>query len=239
MPPDRRTQSFRDWSVSGLTKISYISSPFIATFLLIHLSAPTMACLGGPSLSSQTMILGREYYQTPFGEKYLVLGPIAVHALSGLFKRLLSKKSPRPARSLLSMTGYSIMILFLPIHFFTHRLHPTSPLDPIHSVGPAELDFEFVKLGLQKWPFVSWGLYVGLLLSIGLHLADGANIIWNSRLKESLGRPRRWRIQSLAMLAFPPLIGLWFLANEPSLVLSSTARRFEAAFRENWLYRIL
>ncbi|KAF4578399.1 Mitochondrial adapter protein MCP1 transmembrane domain-containing protein [Pleurotus pulmonarius] len=239
MPSDRRTQSLRDWSVSSLTKVSYLSSPFIATFLLIHLSAPAIASLGGSSLSSQTMILGREYYQTSFGEKYLVLSPIAAHALSGLSKRLLSKQPPRPARNLLSITGYSTMLFFLPIHFFTHRLHPASPLDPIHSVGPAELDFEFVKLGLQKWPFVSWALYAGLLFSVGLHFADGASIIWNSWLKESLGRPRRWRTQALAALAFPPLIGLWFLANEPSLVLSSTARRFEAAFRENWLYRIL
>jgi hypothetical protein len=61
-----------------LTKAIHVSSPFITTFLLIHLSAPVMG-LGGSTLASQTMVcyvylykwrmpdvgpqaLGREYY---------------------------------------------------------------------------------------------------------------------------------------------------------------------------------
>lgn len=39
-----------------LTKIAHGSTPFITTFLLIHLSAPALANLGGSSLASQTMV---------------------------------------------------------------------------------------------------------------------------------------------------------------------------------------
>jgi len=39
-----------------LTNLSHLSTPFITTFLLIHLSAPALANLGGSSLSSQVMV---------------------------------------------------------------------------------------------------------------------------------------------------------------------------------------
>ena len=41
---------------SYLTKVAHGSAPFIATFLLIHLTAPTMANVGGSDLSSQVMV---------------------------------------------------------------------------------------------------------------------------------------------------------------------------------------
>lgn len=44
-------------TVTGiLTKLAHGSAPFISTFLLIHLSAPALANLGGSSLSSQVMV---------------------------------------------------------------------------------------------------------------------------------------------------------------------------------------
>jgi hypothetical protein len=62
---------------------------------------------------------------------------------------------------MLSITGYASMFVFLPIHFLTHRYYPAtivpSRLGPIS----AELDYEFVKLGLATWPWRSWALYVG------------------------------------------------------------------------------
>ena len=51
-----KTSSFRQNLLSYLTKLSHGSTPFITTFLLIHLTAPALANLGGSSLSSQTMV---------------------------------------------------------------------------------------------------------------------------------------------------------------------------------------
>lgn len=39
-----------------LTKLSHGTAPFITTFVLIHLSAPVLANLGGSSLASQVMV---------------------------------------------------------------------------------------------------------------------------------------------------------------------------------------
>ena len=43
-------------AIPYLTRIVHGSAPFITTFLLIHLTAPAIASLGGSSLSSQTMV---------------------------------------------------------------------------------------------------------------------------------------------------------------------------------------
>ena len=208
-------------------------------------------------------LLGREYYQTSFGEKYLVLAPLAIHSLSGLTKRLLSfkpispeRKSPVPARpltSLLSWTGYATALVFLPIHFITHRLNPTSTDAPISSVGPAELDYEFVKLGLQRWPVRSWLFYTGLVFSVALHMADGATIIWNTWFRNTVGtwsggsgskngdmqRPRHRKLVTViggSMISV--LAGLYVISKEPPVIFVSMAKRFEAVFNKSFVYRI-
>lgn len=50
--------SWRRDLASYLTPVSHASAPFITTFMLIHLTAPVMANLGGTSLSSQVMVGG-------------------------------------------------------------------------------------------------------------------------------------------------------------------------------------
>ncbi|KAF5386852.1 hypothetical protein D9615_001980 [Tricholomella constricta] len=241
--------SLRRNILACLTKLSHGSAPFISTFILIHLTAPVMANIGGSSLSSQTMLLGREYYQTGFGEKYLVLGPLALHVLSGTTKRLLSpqKQPPRPLSTLLSWAGYSAALFFLPIHFMTHRVHPTATTAPISGVGPSELDYEFVKLGLQKWPLASWFLYTGLVCSVALHMADGTALIWSTYFrrqgrKQAGGKGGKWynrRTKVLAGVVLPVLAGLYAVSKEPLLLFSSMARRYEAVFNsESWIYRL-
>lgn len=246
-----------------LTNIIQGSAPFITTFLLIHLTAPIIANVGGSSLASQTMVsgilgqaqlylthqtqlLGREYYQTGFGEKYLVLGPLAVHALAGITKRIISptpRTSPRPWSSLLTLTGYAAMFLFVPIHFMTHRVHPTTVSAPILALGPSELDYEFVKFGLRNWPWKSWLLYTGLVAGVVLHAVDGMGIIWNTRFSGALGRlkesSRKTRIAAaVGGVVLPVLSGLYMLSSEPFFAFASMTRRFEAAFTTAWIYRI-
>ncbi|KAG6831212.1 hypothetical protein H0H92_012009 [Tricholoma furcatifolium] len=225
---------------SYLETLSHGATPFITTFLLIHLTAPAIATLGGSSLSSQTM--------TSFGEKYLLLAPLAVHAISGTAIRLLSpepSKRPRPLKSLMSIAGYSTLLCFLPIHFMTHRVHPTTLDAPISAVGPSELDYEFVKTGLRRWPRLSWMLYGGLILSAAAHVTEGVAILWGSYSGTSNGRAgsvqrRRaaLRIGASVGLVLPVLAGLYVLSNEPSMIFSATANRYEASFMQSWLYRL-
>lgn len=191
-------------------------------------------------------LLGREYYQTDFGEKALVLVPITVHILSATFKRLLSSKpreEPRRWSSPLSITGYAVGFLFFPIHYLIHRVHPAEDVAPIFAVGPAELDYEFVKVGLQKWPIRSWVLYGGLTVLTTLHLTGGGTILWNRWMKgllpnfPVLSRKSRNRL-ALGCLALPTLTGLYFLSKEPLMTFSSTIERYKAAFMISSVYRL-
>ncbi|KAJ7454689.1 hypothetical protein FB451DRAFT_650987 [Mycena latifolia] len=241
---DPQKRSLHQRALPVLTKLIHGSAPFITTFLLIHLSAPILANLGGSSLASQTMLLGREYYQTDFGEKYLLLGPLAVHSLSGITKRLLSPANapPRPRTSLLTLTGYASMLFFLPVHFMTHRALPMNPAAPIHALGPAELDFEFVKYGLATWPWRSWFLYGGLVAGVVLHVVEGERLLFNTYFGESMGRikialRKRLLAIGLGLLAVPVLSGIFFMSKEPLMVFSSTAERIQASFAQAPLYR--
>lgn len=177
----------------------------------------------------------------------LYIGPIAIHILSAFFKRIInpSKTSPRPLSSLLSTTGYLTTLLLLPIHFSSHRLNPTVSTPPILSVGPAELDYEFVKIGLQNWPWRTWGLYAALVGCVLLHVVDGTNIIWNTNtwLKNTLGRMkretrRRRQLLAIGIVGLPVLSGIYMISREPSMIFSSLAKRFEAVYTLSFIYRL-
>jgi len=140
------------------------------------------------------------------------------------------------------MTGYATILLFLPVHFLTHRVNPTTAGPPIFAVGPAELDYEFVKFGLQKWPWRSWALYAGLVVCVVLHATDGIYIIWNTWLNNIQGwwkgsRNRRFAT-AVGGLILPVLSGVFMLSREPLVTLSSTAKRFEAVFTKSFPYWI-
>jgi len=231
--------------VSCLTIVSHISAPFITTFALIHLSAPAMGVLGGSSLSSQVVLFGREYYQTSFGERYLVIAPLVIHPLASIAKRLFSPginlQKPwsrhRPVTSVLSTTGYLTLLLFLPIHYLTHRAYPAIPDAPIHSFGPAELDYEFVKTGMQTWPFRSWFFYIGLVGCVALHSVEGINIITTT---QSWGVivPKQWRRLVSLVVGVPALTGLYFISRETGYALASSVESYVAALSRSVIYRI-
>ena len=46
-------------ALSALTAIQRLPTPFISAFLLVHLSAPLIASIGGSSASSQVMVSSR------------------------------------------------------------------------------------------------------------------------------------------------------------------------------------
>ena len=176
----------------------------------------------------------------------MVLTPITIHVISAIAKRLLSQKNrpPRRLSNLLSISGYASALFFLPIHYITHRVHPAIENPPIFAVGPSELDYEFVKTGLHVWPWRSWFLYTGLIVSTSLHLADGMAIIWNTWFKDiffgAWKRSYRNRRLSLAFtgIALPVLAGLYTLSCEPLMAFASTVDRYKASFISSFIYRI-
>ena len=176
----------------------------------------------------------------------MVLTPITIHAVSAIAKRLLSPKDrpPRRLSSLLSITGYASALFFLPIHYITHRVHPTIEHAPIFAVGPSELDYEFVKTALHVWPWRSWLLYTGLIVTTSLHLADGITLIWNAWLKDIVfgewKRSSRKRRLGLVFtgVTLPVLAGLYTLSCEPLTAFTSTINRYQASLMSSFIYRI-
>ncbi|KAI6004914.1 hypothetical protein EDD15DRAFT_2359828 [Pisolithus albus] len=278
---------------SILTTLAHGSAPFLSTFLLIHLSAPIAANIGGSGRASSVMLLGREYYQTTFGERYLLLFPFAIHVTSSIAKRVLltlasNSSSPssglpasdsdttaqsekpstptsrvriRKLTSLLSMSAYAALFVFVPVHVATHRLLPAEAdylarsasdvnLDPL---GSSELDFEFVKTAIKTWPLRSWVLYTGLVGCVLVHAAEGASILYTRYIKGRVALPSwpsargsdRGLIRSnrrtaviASVAALPVLTGLWVLSREPVFALSSVVRRYQATLMGAWVYRL-
>ncbi|KAH7911906.1 hypothetical protein BJ138DRAFT_1179218 [Hygrophoropsis aurantiaca] len=238
-PPNTNDPRKSSKTVSLLTKLAHGSAPFLTTFVLIHLSAPVLANIGGSNLSSQVMLLGREYYQTGFGEKYLLFAPLGIHVVSSISKRLsLPRNRPRKLSSLLSITAYSTLLVLLPIHFFTHRIAPTDSSGPIFAVGPAELDYEFVKVGLAKFPWRSWALYTGLVGCVALHASEGFNIIRSTWLSGVSGPSAKTRRIIAGLSVLPVLSGLYMVSKEPLMTFSSIAARFDAVYARSLVYRL-
>lgn len=140
--------------------------------------------------------------------------------------------------SVLSSTGYLTLFLFLPIHYFTHRVNPTISAAPIHSFGPAELDYEFVKTGLQTWPFRSWALYIGLVTCVVMHSVEGVSIITATRFGETLVPKSKRKLVSI-LAGVPVLAGLFFISRETVWALSSSVEGYVAAFSKSLVYRFL
>lgn len=184
--------------------------------------------------------MGREYYQTPFGEKYLLLTPFAIHVASGLARRFFSPTRaathPRKLTSMLSLSAYAALV-FVPIHFLTHRLAPTDASPHILAVGPAELDYEFVKTGLHQFPWRSWALYAGLIGSVVVHAVEGINVLRTTWLGAARLSPRVRKLMAGA-IALPVVLGVWTLSREPLLALSSIVERYRACFTTLWVYRV-
>ncbi|KAI6150211.1 hypothetical protein EDD17DRAFT_1491945 [Pisolithus thermaeus] len=249
---------------SILTTLAHGSAPFLSTFLVIHLSAPIAANIGGSRLASSIMLLGREYYQTTFGERYLLLLPFAIHVTSSIAKRPFTPKSRarfRKLTSLLSISAYAALFLFVPIHVATHRLLPaeadalvwSSSGANLDALGSSELDFEFVKTAIKTWPWRNWILYTGLVGSVLVHAVEGASIIYMRYIRgrvalpsqpsprgsdRGLTRGNRRTIVIAGVAALLVLTGLWVVSREPTFAPSSVVRRCQVTMMGTWVYRM-
>ncbi|PCH38574.1 hypothetical protein WOLCODRAFT_136346 [Wolfiporia cocos MD-104 SS10] len=228
-PP--RTKGWRRIAVAVLTTLSHGTAPLITTFVLIHLAAPVLAIVGGSSLASQTMLLGREYYQTALGEPFLLFAPLLLHPLTSTLRRVLAPHLARPLPNSFTLAGYAASFSIVG-HVLANRVFPMDPAPPVLAVGPAELDFEFVKLAVQTWPVRTVVAYTGLVAAVVWHATQGMAIMWNRYLRAALGGvsvgARKTALVTAGVL-LTVYTSLYVLANEPPMVLASTAARFHAA----------
>lgn len=166
-----------------------------------------------------------------------MLAPLVIHPVSAILKRLLSPKAARRVTSILSVTGYSAALL-LTVHFFVHRVAPSDPSPPVYSVGPSELDYEYVKYSLQTYPWRSLAAYIGLTAAVAWHASEGMGIIWNTYLRPTLGAGPARKQRTIGALAgvLPVATGLFFMWREPLMIFSSHAARFNAALTQSVLF---
>ncbi|CAE6492504.1 unnamed protein product [Rhizoctonia solani] len=198
-------------ALRGLTYVQHTPTPFITTFILIHLSAPALASIGGTDAANKVMLLGREYYHGAPQENLLVFLPITIHVGASLVKRtvklghrvLVSSRSgggvdkqdsatdnsTLTASDVLVWTGYPLLLVLLP-HIATHRLFPSIPTPPISSISPSELDYTFVHFGLKNWPIRSWIMYATLVGSGITHVIYGIPVVWRQTMLKFLKKVR-------------------------------------------------
>ncbi|KDQ06718.1 hypothetical protein BOTBODRAFT_60446 [Botryobasidium botryosum FD-172 SS1] len=217
--------------------LQQLPTPFMATFVLVHLTAPAVASLGGSSMSSQVMLLGREYYQGSWGETALVWAPFGIHVAASLVKRIAVR--PRPFKlSVLTATAYPLLLL-APLHILTHRVYPSSSIPSISSLGPGELDYEFVKVGLETWPWRGWILYGGLVGCVALHSVEGIRVVWKAWGAGEPGLLKGWGRWIAAGGAFAlVLAGVGNIAAEPLYVPSFLLSRIKSSYAQSWAYRV-
>lgn len=139
------------------------------------------------------------------------------------------------------MTGYAIMTFYLPVHYFLHRLAPSSPAPPINALSPSELDYEFVKTALREWPVRNWVGYVGLTLAVALHASEGAHLMLRNLMT---GMKKQWKgwsrktHRTVALLGvLPVLTGLVVIAREPVMAFAMNVERHKAVFLQSPLYK--
>ncbi|KAH7107241.1 hypothetical protein BKA62DRAFT_682817 [Auriculariales sp. MPI-PUGE-AT-0066] len=159
-------RKIRGRTISVLTRVQHVTGPVISVFVVVHLAAPLAANFGGSPLSSQVMLLGREYYQR--FEPLAVFAPLALHLAASILKRILIGKPPAP--TMLALTGYSAAFLVLP-HLVTHRLTPKL------FASPADVDYELPKFLLHHFPLRSALLYSLLTGVVLMHAGEGAALI--------------------------------------------------------------
>ncbi|KAG9095117.1 hypothetical protein FS749_011048 [Ceratobasidium sp. UAMH 11750] len=248
--------------MAGLTYAQHLPTPFITTFILIHLTAPAVASIGGMNAASQVMLLGREYYHGVPQEDLLVFTPITLHVAASLAKRLakmvgalrrtrvgdIKEKSAKDYRIIspanaLQLTGYPLLLLLSP-HITTHRVHPSTPSPPISSISPSEFDFSFVNFGLKNWPVRSWIMYSVLVGAGVMHVTYGAPIVWRTilRLLKKVGIVRSgstWKTSPKASLVGIGIIllGVFRISQEDVFLTRLASTRMMASYQLSDLYK--
>jgi hypothetical protein len=126
------------------------------------------------------------------------------------------------------------MCFLLPFHYPLHRIAPHS--EAANAFGPSQLDMEYVKAGLQRWPVRSWILYGVLAGATLVHAADGLFVIARQQQLLHVKRRNAWRAAGV-LATVPILAGTYVIWKEPSVAFSGLVDNFYAAFQQAHVYR--
>lgn len=224
-PPPKHEASTKQKVLKVLTAAQRYSAPFLSLFVGIHLAAPIAANFGGSELSTNVMLLGREYYQGKYTEPLLLFIPLGIHIGSSVARRLILRPPKRPA--LVTLTAWAAL-LAVPIHINIHRIYPSDPAPPISALSPSELNYEFVKAAFSRWPVFSWVAYGGIASVVLLHAAEGAAIV--SRYFTGHGLSKRVRRSVAALAITAVFFGLYKISQEPLRLRGLQLERVNAVY---------
>ncbi|CAI2183410.1 1291_t:CDS:2 [Funneliformis geosporum] len=167
-----------------------------STFLVTHLSATTLATLGGIELTNKTIILGRVYYQNKLLEPIVVFGALVGHVAAGIAKRSIKlywKYNKRDDRKLTGEVHEKVEKIVtdekneqgnVSIGFITSKSSSFghtyfNRILPRRYLGDSSLiNATYVTLSLRKWPVTS---YLSLTALIGLtayHVISGFPVVY-------------------------------------------------------------
>jgi hypothetical protein len=164
-----------------------------------------------------------------------VWAPMVLHVTASVAKRLLLGAPQHITYVMVS--GWSLLLL-VPTHVLTHRIHASDPTPPISALSPGDLNFEFVKYGLARWPVISWTIYTGLVGAAAVHAVDGWTLLLRMWCNARITRQWGWgRLTIVAGAVTGALTGLLVIASEPRLVSRSLAARFLAVYQRSVIYR--
>lgn len=179
-------------SIQTLTKIQNYSGAVFSIYALYHLIGHSLSFIS-IQLANNVLLFGRKYYQHPIGEIFLILLPITIHSLSGLFKRYLILKNSKGKSNfnnlksffnlnqLPILTGYFATVL-VGLHFIGARIQPL--LDPSKQV-------DLISMIKLKEEFGANFLFAYLAILSGnmsFHLTTGLQKVFNINRNGNLAR---------------------------------------------------
>lgn len=169
-PRDRMSRMNSRHLERRLMHVQAVAGALFAVFVLLHLSNIALAPFG-PEVFNQYQRVIRQVYQFPLIELLLVLGPLLVHAVVGVWLYLIRRggRSERPLRARL----HSWAGVFLLVFIFGHILAVRGP-SYFFGVYP---EFEGLHFSLWYFPHYFFPYYFLLTMAGFFHAGNGLRMI--------------------------------------------------------------
>ena len=102
------------------------------------------------------------------------------------------------------------------------------------------MSFEFVKYGLQTYPWRTWLLYGGLITGVALHACEGFGVLYARFTGKYRKRETRVLLREMVVgfMVLPVLGGLFSLSREPFMAFGSMAESIKAVYQSIPLFKL-
>ena len=184
-----------DRTVARLKQAQAVAGAVFSIFVLLHLSNMALAPLGAETFNHYMGSL-RQVYQIPLVEIVLVLGPIAVHAIAGIWLWLIRRReaphSKRPLVSRLHTWAGCFLLVFIVGHILAVR-----GSSYFYGVFP---NFEGLAFSIWYFPAYFVPYYFLLALAGFYHATNGLRM---------LAARQGWIISRQSQLAVTMIAAAW------------------------------